>query len=251
VGFQDQPRTKPRTIANHIGPTHSIAFTAAAPNPAGGGSIYTERFKSVLTSIYPHLGAAVDASTMQNSTELNLSVTNDENDDNNTCGEESVADEGDNNTRAEESAAASDDDENNICGEKSVADEGDNNTRAEESAAAADDDENNTCGEESVADDDDENNIVSKNLLHTLTRIFFLKSEQRCIDKSANQGLGFTDSRLAAALPTQFCSYGFLLLSSLGKTKLSTYPPGGCRRTRRGYLLGWEERKTDLAAMDT
>jgi hypothetical protein len=60
VGFQDQPRTNPRTIANHIGPTHSIAFTAAAPNPAGGGSIYTERFKSVLTSIYPRLGAAVD-----------------------------------------------------------------------------------------------------------------------------------------------------------------------------------------------
>ncbi len=102
---------------------------------------------------------------MQNSTELNLSVTNDENDDNNTCGEESVA----------------------------------------------------------AADDDDENNIVSKNLLHTLTRIFLLKSEQRCIDKSANQGLGFTDSRLAAALPPQFCSYGFLLLSSFGKTKLSTY----------------------------
>jgi hypothetical protein len=143
---------------------------------------------------------------MQNSTELNLSVTSDENDDNNTCGKESVADEGD------------------------------NNTRAEESAAAADDDENNTCGEESVADDDDENNIVSKNLLHTLTRIFLLKSEQRCIDKSANQGLGFTESRLAAALPPQFCSYGFLLLSSLGKTKLSTYhPPRGCRRTRRGY----------------
>ncbi len=60
MGFQDQPRTNPRTIANHIGPTHSIAFTAAAPNPAGGGSIYTERFKSVLTSIYPRLGAAVD-----------------------------------------------------------------------------------------------------------------------------------------------------------------------------------------------
>jgi hypothetical protein len=166
VGFQDQPKTNPRTIANHIGPTHSIAFTAAAPNPAGGGSIYTERFKSVLTSIYPHLGAAVDSSTMQNSTELNLSVTNDENVDNNTCGEESVA---------------------------------------------------------AAADDDDENNIVSKNLLHTLTRIFLLKSEQRCIDKSANQGLGFTDSRLAAALPPQFCSYGFLLLSSFGKTKLSTY----------------------------
>lgn len=193
MGFQDQPRTKPRTIANHIGPTHSIAFTAAAPNPAGGGSIYTERFKSVLTSIYLHLGAAVDSSTMQNSTELNLSVNNDENDDNSTCGEESVADEGD------------------------------YNTRAEESAAAADDDENNTCGEESVADDDDENNIVSKNLLHTLTRIFLLKSEQRCIDKSANQGLGFTDSRLAAALPPQFCGFGFLLLSSFGKTKLSTY----------------------------
>jgi hypothetical protein len=205
VGFQDQPRTKPRTIANHIGPTHSIAFTAAAPNPTCGGSIYTERFKSVLASIYPHLGAAVDSSTMQNSTELNPSVTNDENDDNNTCGEESVADEGD------------------------------NNTRAEESAAAADDDENSTCGEESVAGDDDENNIVSKNLLHTLTRIFLSKSEQRCIDKSANQGLGFTDSRLAAALPPQFCSYGFLLLSSLGKTKLPTHPPGGCRRTRRGY----------------
>jgi hypothetical protein len=206
VGFQDQPRTNPTTIANHIGPTDSIAFTAAAPNPAGGGSIYTERFKSVLTSIYPHLGAAVDSSTMQNSTELNLSVTNDENDDHNTCGEESVADEGDNNTCAEESAAADDDDENNTCGEEYVA-----------------------------ADDDDENNIVSKNLLHTLTRIFLLKSEQRCIDKSANQGLGFTESRLAAALPPQFCSYGFLLLSSLGKTKLSTYPPRGCRRTRRGY----------------
>jgi hypothetical protein len=106
MGFQDQPRTNPRTIANHIGPTLSIAFTAAAPNPTGGGSIYTERFKSVLTSIYPHLGAAVGSSTMQNSRELNLSATNDENDDNNTCGEES---------------AAADDDENNTCGEESVA----------------------------------------------------------------------------------------------------------------------------------
>jgi hypothetical protein len=172
MGFQDQPRTNPRTIANHIGPTHSIAFTAAAPNPTGGGSIYTERFKSVLTSIYPHLGAAVGSSTMQNSRELNLSATNDENDDNNTCGEES---------------------------------------------AAADDDENNTCGEESVADDD-ENNIVSKNLLHKLTRIFLLKSEQRCIDKSANQGLGFTDSRLAAAhFHPNFAAMAFSYCQALGK----------------------------------
>jgi hypothetical protein len=187
VGFQDQPRTNPRTIANHIGLTHSIAFTAAAPNPTGGGSIYTERFKSVLTSIYPHLGAAVGSSTMQNSRELNLSATNDENDDNNTCGEES---------------AAADDDENNTCGKES---------------AAADDDENNTCGEESVADDD-ENNIVSKNLLHKLTRIFLLKSEQRCIDKSANQGLGFTDSRLAAAhFHPNFAVMAFSYCQALGK----------------------------------
>jgi hypothetical protein len=52
---------------------------------------------------------------MQNSRELNLSVTNDENDDNNTCGEESAAAADDeNNTCGKESVADDDDDENNI-----------------------------------------------------------------------------------------------------------------------------------------